>query len=150
MVEDDLVDCIIAMPGQLFYSTGIPVSLWFVNRNKENAKNRNRKGETLFIDARRMGYLVDRVHRELSDGSKKDTDTYHAWKALPAAQPDKPKGKKKQGEADGLGYRDVSGFCKSVRIEEIREHEYILTPGRYVGIEEKEDEENPLRRRCRD
>lgn len=129
IIEDDLVDCIIAMPGQLFYSTGIPVSLWFLNRSKTNPKYRSRRGETLFIDARKMGELVDRVHRELGDDEiKRIANTYHAWR-----------GEKGAGE-----YADIPGFCKSVKKEEIREHEYILTPGRYVGIEEKEDVGEPF------
>jgi type I restriction enzyme M protein len=145
IIEDDLVDCIIAMPGQLFYSTGIPVSLWFLNRNKDNKKYRIRKGETLFIDARKMGQLVDRVHRELTDEEiKRIADTYHAWRAAenaglkPRANMSKPDAYMREE------YKDIPGFCKSVKIEEIREHEYILTPGRYVGIEEKEDDGEPF------
>jgi len=153
IIEDDLVDCIIAMPGQLFYSTGIPVSLWFVNRNKENPKYRSRKGETLFIDARKMGALVDRVHRELSDEDvKRIAGAYHAWKAGPSIQSPLTKSKDKtdllkSGDHSGAAtdsYTDIPGFCKSVKIDEMREHEYILTPGRYVGIEEKEDDGEPF------
>jgi len=137
IIEDDLVDCIIAMPGQLFYSTGIPVSLWFLNRIKTNPKFRSRKGETLFIDARKMGVLVDRVHRELGDEEiKRIADTYHAWRGSESMG--------LQPHANSGGYTDIPGFCKSVKIEEIREHEYILTPGRYVGIEEKEDDGEPF------
>lgn len=129
IIEADLVDCIIAMPGQLFYSTAIPVALWFFSRNKSNPKFRDRKGETLFIDARKMGTLVDRVHRELSDEDiKKIANTYHAWR----------------GEKEAGRYKDVPGFCKSAGLELIREHEHILTPGRYVGIEEKEDDGEPF------
>ncbi len=129
IIEADLVDCIIAMPGQLFYSTGIPVSLWFVNRNKANPKFRSRAGETLFIDARKMGVMVDRVHRELTDEEiEKIAHTYHAWR----------------GEEEAGTYDDIAGFCKSASLDEIREHEYILTPGRYVGIEEQEDDGEPF------
>ena len=129
IVDADLVDCIVAMPGQLFYSTGIPVCLWFVSRNKSNSGFRNRRGEILFIDARQMGDLVDRVHRELSDDDvKKIADTYHAWR----------------GE-EGCGtYEDVKGFCKSAKLEEVQGYEYILTPGRYVGIEDVAEDSEPF------
>jgi len=126
IVEADLVDCMVAMPGQLFYSTQIPVCIWFLRRNKADPKFRNRQGETLFIDARKMGTLVDRVHRELSeDDLKKITDTYHSWR----------------GDKDcEVEYRDVKGFCRSVDLAEIKEHGFVLTPGRYVGAEDIEDD----------
>jgi type I restriction enzyme M protein len=129
ILEDDLVDCIVALPKKLFYSTGIPVSLWFLSKYKGGNGGRKRDGETLFIDARKMGTLVDRAHRELTEEDiKKISDTYHAWK----------------GTAEDIEYEDQAGYCKGSNIEEIREHEYVLTPGRYVGIEEKEEDEEPF------
>jgi type I restriction enzyme M protein len=126
ILEDDLVDCIVALPSKLFYSTGIPVSLWFLSKNKGGNGGRKRDGETLFVDARKMGTLVDRAHRELTEEDlKKISDTYHAWK----------------GTAKKIEYEDIKGFCKAAQIEKIREHEHILTPGRYIGIEEKKDDE---------
>jgi type I restriction enzyme M protein len=134
MVEADIVDCIVAMPGQLFYSTQIPVSLWFVSRNKKNGKGvegrplRDRSGEILFIDARKLGFMSDRTHRDLSvDDLARITDTYHNWRG------------------DGTGtYEDVQGFCKSAKLEEVRSHGHVLTPGRYVGAEEIEDDGEPF------
>jgi type I restriction enzyme M protein len=124
IIKNDLVDCMIAMPGQLFYTTQIPVCLWFVARNKKNGKFRNRSSRTLFIDARKMGALIDRVHRDLSDKEiNKIASTYHAWR-----------------DEEGAGdYEDVAGFCKSATLDEIKEHGYVLTPGRYVGAAEIED-----------
>ncbi|MCD6236371.1 MAG: SAM-dependent DNA methyltransferase [Thermoplasmata archaeon] len=127
IVEDDLVDCMIALPSQLFYNTMIPACLWFVTRNKSNDKFRDRRGEVLFIDARKMGVMVDRRHRELTDEEiKKIADTYHAWRG------------------EGGVYEDIPGFCKSVTIEEIRKHNHILTPGRYVGFAEEEEDTEPF------
>ena len=129
IIEADLVDCMIAMPGQLFYTTQIPVCLWFLARNKKNGKFRDRRGETLFIDARNMGTLVDRVHKDFSDEEiGKIAGTYHAWR-----------GEKKAGK-----YEDVAGFSKSATVDEIREHGYVLTPGRYVGAAEIEDDGVPF------
>ncbi|MBT8506977.1 N-6 DNA methylase [Methanomicrobiaceae archaeon CYW5] len=126
IVEDDLVDCMVALPGQLFYSTQIPACLWFLSRDKKNNRFRNRRREILFIDARTMGVMVDRTHRELTD---EDIDriagTYHAWRG-----------------DDGAGeYEDVPGFCKSETLEEVAKHGYVLTPGRYVGAEIVEDDD---------
>ena len=132
LLEADLVDAIVALPDKLFYSTGIPVSLWILNRNKENNSNyRNRKHEVLFIDARNLGNMIDRRHRELSDEGEENNvskiaTTYHEWR-----------------NKDG-NYEDIKGFCKSTKIEEIREHEYVLTPGRYVGIEDVPDDGIPF------
>ncbi len=128
LIEANLVDAIVALPDKLFYSTGIPVSLWILNRNKkDNPKFRNREHEILFIDARHLGEMIDRRHRELKDEDiKKIADTYHNWRNI-----------------DGK-YEDIKGFCKSATIEEVREHEYVLTPGRYVGIEETEDDGIPF------
>ncbi len=134
MVEGDVVDCIVALPGQLFYSTQIPVSLWFVSRNKKNGKGlegkplRDRSGEILFIDARKLGFMADRTHRDLSDEDiAKIAGTYHNWRG------------------DGSStYEDVAGFCKSAKLEEVRTHGHVLTPGRYVGAEEVEDDGEPF------
>jgi len=129
IIEADLVDCMVALPGQLFYSTPIPVCLWFVARDKRNSRFRDRRGEVLFIDARKMGVMVDRVHRELTDEEiARIATTYHAWR----------------GDAGEGEYRDVPGLCKASTTDAIREHGYILTPGRYVGAEEAEDDSEPF------
>ena len=121
-----------SLPGQLFYSTQIPVCLWFLAKNKAaDAKRgfRDRRKQTLFIDARKLGTLIDRVHRELTDADlEKITSTYHAWRG------DKGAGK----------YEDVAGFCKSATTAEIAAHGHVLTPGRYVGAEEVEDDGDPF------
>jgi len=130
IIEADLVDCMVALPGQLFYSTQIPVCLWFIARSKKNGRFRDRRGETLFIDARRLGRMVDRVHRELTDDDiRKIAGTYHAWRG------------DKDCEKD---YEDVPGFCKAATIEDIRKHDYVLTPGRYVGAPPAEDDGEPF------
>jgi len=129
IVEADMVDCMVALPGQLFYSTQIPVCLWFIARNKKNGRFRDRRGETLFIDARKIGQLIDRVHRELTEEEiARIAGTYHAWRG------DKGAGK----------YADVAGFCKSATIDEIRGHGHVLTPGRYVGAAEVEEDDEPF------
>lgn len=132
IIENDLVDCMIAMPGQLFFTTQIPVCLWFISRNKKADSTRgfrDRRGETLFIDARKMGALVDRVHRDLSDDEIAEiARTYHGW----------------QGEAEAGEYEDKAGFCKAATFEEIKSHDYVLTPGRYVGIAPIEDDGIPF------
>ncbi len=129
IVEGDLVDCMIALPGQLFYGSPISACLWFLARNKGNGKFRDRRRQTLFIDARKMGQLVDRTHRELSDEEiTRIAQTYHGWR----------------GETDAGGYSDVAGFCKSATTDEIASHGYILTPGRYVGAEDAEDDGEPF------
>ncbi len=128
-IEADLVDCMVALPGQLFYSTQIPVCLWFIARQKRNGRFRNRRGETLFIDARKLGRLVDRVHRELSaEDIANIAGTYHAWR----------------GDESAGAYEDIPGFCKSASLEDIRGHGHILTPGRYVGAAEVEDDGEPF------
>lgn len=126
MVEADVVDCMVALPGQLFYSTQIPACLWFLARDKQNSGFRDRRGEMLFIDARKMGHLVDRTRREFTDEDvARIARTYHAWRR----------------EADTGGYDDDPGFCKAVTLEEIREHNHVLTPGRYVGAATAEAED---------
>jgi type I restriction enzyme M protein len=141
LVEADLVDCMVALPGQLFYSTQIPVCLWFVSKNK-NADSkrgfRDRRKQTLFIDARKMGMLVDRVHRELtSEDLAKITSTYHAWRGDKESRLSREGGKPSS-------YTDILGFCKSATTAEIEAHGSVLTPGRYVGAEEVEDDGDPF------
>ncbi|NLG32522.1 MAG: N-6 DNA methylase, partial [Syntrophomonadaceae bacterium] len=119
IIEADLVEGIVAMPTQLFYTTGIPVSLWFLNKNKKQ------KGKTLFIDARNLGTMVSRRLRELTDDDiAKIAGTFEAFK---------------NGTCE-----DIKGFCAVVETAEIAKHDYILTPGRYVGIEEEEDDGKPF------
>ncbi|MGE4159660.1 MAG: type I restriction-modification system subunit M [Planctomycetota bacterium] len=129
IIEADLVDCMVALPGQLFYSTQIPVCLWFLTRNKKKGNFRDRQGETLFIDARKLGSMVDRTHRELTDADlAKIAGTYHAWR----------------GDKGAAKYVDVPGFCMSAKLEDIRKHGHVLTPGRYVGAEAVEDDGEPF------
>ena len=129
IIEADLVDCMVALPGQLFYATQIPVCLWFLARNKKNGRFRDRRGQTLFLDARKMGTMVDRVRKELTDVDvAKIAATYHAWR-----------GDKEAGE-----YADVAGFCKSATLDDIRKHGHILTPGRYVGAEAAKEDGEPF------
>jgi len=134
IIEADLVDCMVALPGQLFYSTQIPACLWFLTRDKRNKRFRDRHGEVLFIDARRMGHMVDRTHRQLADEDiERIARAYHAWR----------------GEKDAGAYKDVPGFCRSATVEEIRKHGYVLTPGRYVGVEAQEDDGEPFEEKMR-
>jgi len=129
IIEADLVDCMMALPGQLFYTTQIPVCLWFLARDKKNGKFKDRRGKTLFIDARKMGYMMDRTHRDFSDEEiARIAKAYHSWR----------------GEKDAGKYKDVPGFCKSAFTEEIAEHGFVLTPGRYVGAEDVEDDGEPF------
>ncbi len=130
MIEKDIVDCMVALPGQLFYSTQIPACLWFLARDKSNGRAgkahlRDRRNEVLFIDARKLGMLVDRTRRELTDADvQKIAETYHAWR----------------GEKEAGAYADIPGFCKSSTIEEIKAHGHVLTPGRYVGAEQADND----------
>ena len=130
MVEGDVVDCMIALPGQLFYSTQIPACLWFLARNKNPGNGwRDRRGEVLFIDARKLGHMVDRTRREFADDDiSRIATTYHAWR----------------GEADAVAYEDVPGFCKATTAAQIKEHNHVLTPGRYVGAAAQEDDGEPF------
>ncbi len=172
LIEADLVDCMVALPGQLFYSTQIPVCLWFISRDKSGGKPspglrppspsgrgaggegkqlRDRRGETLFIDARKMGTLIDRVHRELTDADiEKIVRTYHSWRL------EIEMGEVTRTRRDGTIehalvdpnpawiYTDIPGFCKSATTAEIAAHGHVLTPGRYVGAEEIEDDGDPF------
>jgi type I restriction enzyme M protein len=134
LVEADLVDCMIALPGQLFYTTQIPVCLWFLARDKSDGPGsggpcRDRRGVTLFIDGRQMGAMVDRTHRELTDEDiARIAGAYHAWRG-------------EQGAGD---YEDVPGFCKSTATEQIAEHGFVLTPGRYVGAAVSDEDDEPF------
>lgn len=126
MIEQDAIECMVALPSQLFFNTQIPACLWFLNKDKK-VGGRDCTGEILFIDARKLGRLENRVNRVFDDADiQKIADTYHAWKQT--------------GETD-KEYADVLGFCKSANTEEIRSHDYILTPGRYVGAEAAEDDD---------
>ena len=132
IVKADLVECMVALPGQLFTNTQIPACIWFLTKTKQKrgrgaAAFRDRTGEVLFIDARKLGYMVDRVLRAFTDeDTEKIVSTFHAWKR------------------DKDAYEDIPGFCKSATLDEIAEHGYVLTPGRYVGAEEVEDDGVPF------
>ncbi|MBI5327851.1 MAG: SAM-dependent DNA methyltransferase [Deltaproteobacteria bacterium] len=151
IIEADLVDCMVALPGQLFYTTPIPACLWFITRNKKNSRFRDRRGETLFIDARKMGHLIDRTHREFSDDEiKRIAQTYHSWRSSTSLHTagegteKAPSPLAGEGWGEGYIYKDIPGFCKSANIEEIRSHGYVLTPGRYVGAEDIEEDDEPF------
>jgi len=127
LVENDLVDCIVMLPKQLFYNTGIPACIWFISRKRTGNGDRKRSGEILFIDAGETGFMTDRTHRSFTDEDiQKLAGTYHEWR-------------KEKGE-----YEDVKGFCKSANLEEIKKHNFILTPGRYVGITDEIDDGIPF------
>lgn len=131
MIEADVVDCMVALPGQLFYSTQIPACLWILARDKSANGHRDRRGEFLFIDARKLGFMVDRVRREFTtEDIDKIASAYHRWRS-------KPETWAKNGWAD---YEDEPGFCKAASLEEVRSHGHVLTPGRYVGAADAEDD----------
>ncbi len=147
IIEADLVDCMVALPGQLFYSTQIPVCLWFLARDKKNGRFKDRRGKVLFIDARKLGTLIDRVHRDLSaDDIQKIADTYHAWRGdkVPPRAGSVSDGKRRTVARASGSYSDIAGFCKSATLDDIRQHGHILTPGRYVGAAEVEDDGEPF------
>ncbi|MDP2595138.1 type I restriction-modification system subunit M [Alteromonas stellipolaris] len=162
IIENDLVDCMIALPGQLFYTTQIPVCLWFVSKNKREDKERgyrNRQGETLFIDAREMGSMISRVHKELTtEDIAKIANTYHAWRqdkqsieqALAEQQNDAPIQELLQEHKQLDVYEDIAGFCKSATLDEIKANDYVLTPGRYVGAAAIEDDGVPFELKMRE
>jgi type I restriction enzyme M protein len=133
MIEADVVDCMIALPGQLFYSTQISVCLWFLARNRKPGGGwRDRRGEVLFIDARKMGVMVDRVRRELTDADIATiADTYHAWRGEPGAPE----------------YADVPGFAAAATLDQVRLQGHVLTPGRYVGAADVDDDDIPFETR---
>ena len=129
LIEKELVDCMVALPGQLFRSTQIPACLWFLARDRRGGRLRDRRGELLFIDARRLGRMVDRTHRELTEAEiVRIAAVYHAWR----------------GGEGAAGYADEPGFCKSASLEEVRKHGHVLTPGRYVGATPQEDDGEPF------
>ena len=156
LVQADLVDCIVMLPTQLFYNTGIPACLWFLSRYKNGNKNRNRKGEVLFIDASELGYMVNRRNRAFGEEDiQKIAGTYHQWKQLPSSPDALPGGEGSQspspptplpgGEGSRrVAYQDIKGFCKSATIAEIEKHNFVLTPGRYVGIPDEEEDGIPF------
>jgi type I restriction enzyme M protein len=171
MIEADLVDCMVALPGQLFYSTQIPACLWFLARDRSGvgatgrSPLRNRQGQILFIDARKMGRLVDRTHRELTDEDvARIANTYHAWRTDDVASratvgaihesPRRPSStsdghvgadpRVRPATGPAHAYADIPGFCKSATLDEIRKHGHVLTPGRYVGAEAQEDDGEPF------
>ena len=133
MVEGDVVDCMIALPGQLFYSTQIPACLWFLARNKNPGNGwRDRRGEVLFIDARKLGHMIDRTRKEFSDEDiARIAETYRAWRGAP----------------DADVYGDEAGFCKTLTLADIREQDHVLTPGRYVGAAAAETDQVPFEER---
>lgn len=128
LIEADKVECIVTLPGQLFYSTQIPVCIWFISKDKSKTGKRTRNNEILFIDTRKLGFMADRTHKEFSeDDIKRITDTFHKWRGI----------------ADGE-YEDLQGFCKAASLEDVRANDYILTPGRYVGLEDVEEDGEPF------
>ncbi|MBL7010791.1 MAG: N-6 DNA methylase, partial [Candidatus Marinimicrobia bacterium] len=134
IVEANLVDCMVALPDKLFYGTGVPACLWFIARDRSSIPTkggktlRDRRNEILFIDARKMGTMVTRKHREITDDEiQLISNTYHQWRSAGTNE-----------------YENVPGFCASTKLEELKEHDFVLTPGRYVGMAEEEDDGVPF------
>ena len=149
LVDNDLVECIVALPKQLFYNTGIPACIWFLRRNKTSSPSGDKGAtEVLFIDASEMGYMKSRVHRDFTEEDiAKIRNTYHNWrKPLPPKgdNTSTPKGDNTSTPSGDRGYQDIKGFCKSAKLEAIQKHSYVLTPGRYVGIPDEEDDGIPF------
>ncbi|WP_026037189.1 type I restriction-modification system subunit M [Psychrobacter sp. PAMC 21119] len=143
LIEADLVECIVALPGQLFTNTQIPACIWFLSKDKANGfaydvRKRDRQGEVLFIDARDIGYMKDRVLRDFTDEDiERITSTFHNWQEGKAA-------KDADKATDSKGYKDIAGFCYSANLEDMQKHDYVLTPGRYVGSPEVEEDSEPF------
>ncbi|WP_297004055.1 N-6 DNA methylase, partial [Thalassolituus sp. UBA6592] len=148
IIENDLVDCMIALPGQLFYTTQIPVCLWFLTKNKKaqtfsdgRKQHRNREGETLFIDARNMGSMISRIHKELTaDDIAEIARTYHLWRGESVGESDVRRPTSDVETQTSDSYTDIPGFCRSASLDDIKANDYVLTPGRYVGAAEIEDD----------
>jgi len=135
MIEAGVIDCMVALPSQLFYNTMIPACLWFLSRNRTNHKFRNRSNEILFIDARKLGEMTNRRNRKLTDDDiALVAGTYHAWRNVGTDLKSAP----------ATPYADIAGFCKAAMLEEVRNNNYVLMPGRYVGAEEVEDDGVPF------
>jgi len=133
LIEEGLVDCIVNLPAKLFLNTQIPASLWFMSRNRSNGKYRDRSKEILFIDSRNMGHLINRRTRELSNEDiKLIANTYHNWRNKFPSSGGVPEGRG--------GYEDIKGFCNAASIERVKKLDYVLTPGRYVGLADEEDD----------
>jgi type I restriction enzyme M protein len=149
LIENDLVDCIVALPKQLFYNTGIPACLWFMSRKRAGNGDRKRTGEILFIDASESGHLTDRTHRAFSNEDMENiAGTYHSWRSKPSVStgestPNVIASEARQSQDESI-YQDVKGFCKSAAVEEIQKHNFVLTPGRYVGIPDEIDDGIPF------
>ncbi len=143
LIEADLVECIVALPGQLFTNTQIPACIWFLSKDKANGfaydtRKRDRRGEVLFIDTRDVGYMKDRVLRDFTDEDiERITSTFHNWQEGKAA-------KEADNSTESAGYKDVAGFCYSASLEDIQKYDYVLTPGRYVGATEVEEDSEPF------
>ncbi len=147
LIEDDYVECMVALPGQLFTNTQIPACIWFLTKDKANGynldkKKRDRRGEFLFIDARQLGYMKDRVLRDFTgEDIQKIADTFHAWQTTDrhSREGGNPESAVRPEPVEGQ-YQDIPGFCYSATLDDIRKHEHVLTPGRYVGAEEQEED----------